>query len=682
MKRGGLFLLFAALSVLPARQDTRPLDTGIFERTGISLMLLDVDVVDEQGRPMPGLTEEDFVVRLGGKVQKIYSLDDLCPVVERDVAQAADPPVEVPDVEPERIVARAPSPPPERTSFILYFDFSQLRIDGRQQALDEGRRWIRETMRPDDPLMITAYSDRGGLADRVPFTTDKARLLAAIDEAEVDLELFDEFAAGLEGRLTACCGRCGGGDPICCQQCCPTGGSQCHIWSGKEYQHGRRSYEALKLFIQSLDEVPGRKALLVFNQNGTQLPEKLYSISNLSHTEQVEEIAAEANQTRTRLYTAYMGNRLDSQPWAGSYAVNLGANLADYTGGGYNRGSGDLTDLTDRAGRESICVYRIGLRAPSGAGTRIFKARVEVRGRPLDNRYRVQFLDEGDRWMRSARNVLARPERARDVYTVAALVPLGASKGRWKVKVQVALDAGSLERVQEAGERWRGRWEVGALLVRNDGEESWEMLGVSEVLTRTDESGLVPVVHERTFEGLRPGEYELRAFVRDRWANVYGGGRTVVELPKPREGAVVGPMTLRADALHVSTALPTQSRKGIPELSRAGKLRKGPLPFGARAAVLGEPLEFVTLICAGEHKDTLYETHRFISRDGLPVLDLDETRIGRAGECATIRDRLDTSRLEPGDYAYTLLWSPGVKLEPREATIGFELAAAPPSKEE
>ena len=56
MNRGGLALFFlcATLSVVPAQQDTRRLDTGIVEHTGSSLMLLDVDVVDEQGRPLAG----------------------------------------------------------------------------------------------------------------------------------------------------------------------------------------------------------------------------------------------------------------------------------------------------------------------------------------------------------------------------------------------------------------------------------------------------------------------------------------------------------------------------------------------------------------------------------------------------------------------------------------------------
>jgi hypothetical protein len=110
-------------------------------------------------------------------------------------------------------------------------------------------------------------------------------------------------------------------------------------------------------------------------------------------------------------------------------------------------------------------------------------------------------------------------------------------------------------------------------------------------------------------------------------------------------------------------------------------MRGGSLPFGTRAAVLGEPLEFVTWICAGEYKDTLYETRRVISRDGIPVLDLDDAWISRAGECATVRDELDTFRLGPGNYVYTLTWTPGGKLEPREASVGFELAATPPSAE-
>ena len=50
---------------------------------------------------------------------------------------------------------------------------------------------------------------------------------------------------------------------------------------------------------------------------------------------------------------------------------------------------------------------------------------------------------------------------------------------------------------------------------------------------RADFDGRSTVLHERLFEGLAPGEYELRAFVRDRKADRFGSMRTTIRLADP-----------------------------------------------------------------------------------------------------------------------------------------------------
>lgn len=56
-----------------------PLESDLAEETGISLTLFEVEVRDKRGRPMPGLTRDDFSVIINGRTRPIYSLDDLCP---------------------------------------------------------------------------------------------------------------------------------------------------------------------------------------------------------------------------------------------------------------------------------------------------------------------------------------------------------------------------------------------------------------------------------------------------------------------------------------------------------------------------------------------------------------------------------------------------------------------------
>jgi len=413
-------LAFAAQA--DERQEAPAIDTGLVESTGIRIMLLDVDATDKKGGPLRGLTAEDFTVLLDGSRREIYSLDNLCRA-ERRPAKAGK--------------KAAPAIPPgadaeEPFRFILYFDFSQLRQDGRVLALAQARRWVREVMRATDEAQVVAYTFQGGLRELSPPTKDRQELLSVLDRADGDVELVDPFPVGLVDRIGLCCVRCGGyrSPPSCCNHCCPTGQNQCDNYAREEFSRSRASLTALKRFIQRLEEAPGRKALLMFQQNATYQPGRFYSLRVGDHVTLLDEVAAEATLSRTAVYPSFTGDPLASgfSPWLHGEVVNLGANLAAFTGGRHNRDARDLAGLVDTAGREARCLYRIGLVAPEKAsGGHVFRVRVRVRGRTLPQEHRVQALDEVDRWWRKARAVLSDPETARDVSVSASIVPLRAS---------------------------------------------------------------------------------------------------------------------------------------------------------------------------------------------------------------------------------------------------------------
>ena len=73
------------------------------------------------------------------------------------------------------------------------------------------------------------------------------------------------------------------------------------------------------------------------------------------------------------------------------------------------------------------------------ANRQVYRVKVWVQGRALDARFRVQFLDDADRWWRQARRLLARPGAATDVAVGVRIVPRRATKKKWAVSVQVAV---------------------------------------------------------------------------------------------------------------------------------------------------------------------------------------------------------------------------------------------------
>ena len=204
-------------------QDPSPLATDLVERTGARLMLLDVTVTDKQGNPVHDLTKADFRVKLNGKTWPISSVDDLCDCPERQIAElgerdetgnlAATPETTREAPSDDRTEAAVRSTAKDTVRFVLYFDFSQLAIDGRVFAVEEARRWVVETMQSSDEVMVVAYTSRHGTRTLSRFTRDKQALLEVIDAAYSDPTLVDDFPMARRNRIEACL--------ECCRRLCP-----------------------------------------------------------------------------------------------------------------------------------------------------------------------------------------------------------------------------------------------------------------------------------------------------------------------------------------------------------------------------------------------------------------------------------------------------------------------------
>jgi VWFA-related protein len=640
----------------PSRTQDRSAATthsGLVETTTVSLMLVDVEVTDEQGHPLRGLTRKDFTVLLDGKKSDVYSVDDLC-----SCSESAAPAEK--EAEPAQHAAAIPAAQ-EAIKFILYLDYSQLQQDGRARAGEETRRWIRDTMQPGDLVMLAAYASDAGLVVLADFTADKAELLAALEAAERRIDLNDPFPTLLSNRQEECHRCC---DPsfndVCsCEGC---------IWvmAQKEYVHSKHSLEALERLFETLELVPGRKSLILFHQNGTLFPAQYYGTQGGDHISLLDRVASEATLARTAIHVAYAGDRGDD---GGS---NFGANLADYTGGSYNRGPSDMAALVREAGRRCACIYRLGLVPPAVPRQRPYRVTVRVGGRTLPHQHRVLNLSDSERWMRSARAVLATPTRVHDIALAAAVIPLVAGKRGWDVSVQVTLDANALLQLPRQADT-AGSWEVGALLSDERGRKSWEMLSVSQFKRSGEGQNVTAIMHERRIDGLRPGTYVLRAFVRDRLANLYGGAQTEIVLPRPVGPTLVGPIVTRREAA-VRTTLPLLDRAGRTSApARSASIAPTALPLGDRAVRPGEALEFWSWICPGDAALAVADVARYVTLNHDPLFRFEAPDFAAAGTCTAIVDRLDSTPMTAGDYTYHLTWGRGDAGDALQAETAFHV---------
>ena len=154
----------AAVAVLSAQQPPQ-------FRSGIELVELDVSVLDKDRRPVRGLTALDFMVLEDGQPQEIVSVGEI------DVAE----PIEAPtawmrEVAPD---VRANLAASERL-IVIVMDDAQVRMSPvTTKAVREIGRRLVDRLGPNDLAAVVFTRNNSGAQ---PFTSDRARLLAAVEK--------------------------------------------------------------------------------------------------------------------------------------------------------------------------------------------------------------------------------------------------------------------------------------------------------------------------------------------------------------------------------------------------------------------------------------------------------------------------------------------------------------------
>lgn len=189
MTRGRLLLivlLAAAAGSGHARTPTQaPQTPPRFEsRVEVGLVTVDITVVDGDGRPVPGLTAGDFVVRVDGQPRAIVSLQ----FVEQH------PPAEaVPDAPPPLASSNETTGHGRLIAFVI--DQGNIRAGGGRAALRAAERFL-DTLTPADRVAVFAVPPPG---PRVPFTDDVDRVREALRRTAGQASPFE----GNRYRITA-----------------------------------------------------------------------------------------------------------------------------------------------------------------------------------------------------------------------------------------------------------------------------------------------------------------------------------------------------------------------------------------------------------------------------------------------------------------------------------------------
>ncbi|TDI48167.1 MAG: hypothetical protein E2P00_00175 [Acidobacteria bacterium] len=683
----------------------QPFDLGLREETGVAILMLDVKVRDKKGRPVHGLTLEDFEVTINGRLWPLAAVDDFCDCngsPDPDSPERAGGKKSMESSESSRAArgviveagtdeisgAAAGGAAPPVTSlpqhFVIYLEFSELQHTGRLEAERQARRWIEESMQPGDRVMLAGFSTATGLVEITPFTTHEATLLKGLEEAFADKAFIDPFPMFLLDRLRdwpRCFKWCieDGSLPETCYMSC------CLAYARDEAGQGRRALEALELFITSLEGIPGRKQILYFNQNNLIYPERLYlpvnshlAFSITDHLQLMERVAATAMASRTAINVATMPFLAGIRTGLGDLVVALGSNLSDFSGGIASRTLYDLPTTLGKAGRE-CCMYRLSVQVPDDPPRRTLRATVAVRGRTLGLNYRVRFYTTQERWFRQARLALMTTSRSPDSRMQVALLPVARREGKWSVDAQVAFALQDLELVPRMEDR-TGRWRVGALLNREDGDEVWEMLTLARATLQGKGSTRLEALHSRMIENLKPGSYRLRAFVEDAELGRFWSREVTLDLPDPGKNPGEKPwlsIPVVSRRIHGRLDLDLAPvTKKPPVSSVVGDLASGFIPMNEVNVAAGAILEIRTLLCPVPDGDERPSTVSILLKDDRPLVRLPAAIVEQAGDCGALTDTVDTSALTPGEYTYRLMLKHHEKEDPLMRDVAVTIRPA------
>jgi VWFA-related protein len=451
----------------------------------VDVILVDAVVTDEHGRPVRGLTAEDFVVREDGQPQPLTSFEavDLAPA---PAAQTRPP---VPAAVVRASANDKQSEQPSRRVFVVVMDDSGLGLDGAAAAQRVAKRFLADASRPGDLVSLVLPGAGLTWSDRLP--EGMAQLVSVLDSVRGLRTLSPELAGDWEAL-----GVAEGVDPLAQERVrlrldaaglapretrFPGESDELYEQRNRAYQEPfvradsrrqldldrdrrRRLFEAVSAALDAVATVKGRKPVLLFSEGFVQEP----------NDPSFRGLVAAARRNNASLYSVNVG-RLTSgtaadsrQPGDRSASTRVidpreaaGAEVvAEETGGFALHNPNDLEAGLARIALESSSYYLLGYSStnPERDG-KYRRLQVEVRRTDLTVRARRGYYAPSDKApSRSSRKPGADPDLERALassapereiplrMTAFTLQPVDKARVRVRLVAEVGLKAPQFEK--------------------------------------------------------------------------------------------------------------------------------------------------------------------------------------------------------------------------------------------
>jgi len=393
-----LFWIFCLSGLLSSSQSPPPVPVSPADpviRVSVNLVQIDAVVTDSKGRHITGLGPEDFQVFEDGKPQKITHLSYI------DAQSAPAPPSAASSTPrksgvPESIVV-APSRKPRQDeihrAMVFLVDDLHTSPEDLIQLKPVAKKFVDEQVAPGDLVSISAV--RGGMGFYEQFTNDRSVLNAAVES--------------LAKRVG------GSSDPVD-----PADGAAGCLRALMLFDAvmGKLSWA-----IQSLNELPGRKAIVLFS-DGLAIPRQACPSESQDMTSSMERIANQSNRSGVGIYAIDSRGLVTNQLTAGDRISGGGRAVAgalraraaqsialqetsDFlsaeTGGLFFRNTNGLSEALGKSIGDMNGYYLIGFQPQRTDfelknGSAVYhKVEVKLRARGLSVRYGRGFLGTADK---------------------------------------------------------------------------------------------------------------------------------------------------------------------------------------------------------------------------------------------------------------------------------------------
>ncbi len=378
---------------------------GFFVDTvDVNLVNVDVRVTDKRGRPVAGLTRDDFEVFEDGKPVEVTNFYAVAG--SKVLSGGVDP---IAAEEPGRAGSLEPVAVPEdqKLHLVIYVDNVNIHPLNRQKSFNALRSFVRRRVGRDDRVMVVSY-DRT-LNERQAFTTDKEKVIAALDELE-DVSghrvHYDRLRSDLLNEIYDA-------DEVVAVS------GRTRMYAESVYSDLNFSIDALRRMVDSLAGLPGRKAVLYLS-DGIEMragEDLFYALEDkfedrlgilqaqsFDVSRRFQALTQEASTSRVTFYTLdAAGLRTHAKADVANYhsgrgtlvesahVANLQAPLhfmAAETGGQAILNTNNFLPMLERVGDDFDSFYALGYTSPASGSGRYREIEVRLKDRRKDVRIR------------------------------------------------------------------------------------------------------------------------------------------------------------------------------------------------------------------------------------------------------------------------------------------------------